>query len=512
MKKSILISLAVVLILAIGFVLVISRHNAELSPPEQVVANPKPETLSPGTIEAEVQPQPALVPERSDLSQLTKDQLQSLITAAGQNAIKAAIKRAGPAVVQIEVTKEGASPFWFFEDPFFKRFFGEPPFQERRMERALGSGFVIEFAGKKYILTNNHVVEGATSIRVTMPQGKTFHAELIGGDEMLDVAVLNIAVQDLPTVELGDSSKVEIGDWAIAIGNPLGLQHTVTAGIISALDRDVPKPDGQGYFRSMIQTDAAINPGNSGGPLVNALGQVIGINTAIVLGSEGINFAIPINSVKQILPQLIEKGKVTRAWLGVQIQDLTEDLALQFGVEPSEGVLIADVLRGAPAEGKLQRGDIVLSVNGQKVRNVDELQQAIMFKRVGEEVTLEVIRSRQKMTVKVTLGERPGEAALMRKPQEEPLSKFGITVQENSPEMAEKLGLGTTQGVIIVDVAPGSKAYWAGLQQGDVILEVNRQPINSVEDWNRIVGELKEEASPVLTIMREGRTFFVPLR
>jgi len=242
---------------------------------------------------------------------------------------------------------------------------------------------------------------------------------------------------------------------------------------------------------------------------------VIGINTAIILYSEGIGFAIPINSVKKILSQLISTGKVTRAWLGISIQDLTPELAQQFGV--TEGVLVADVIAGSPSVGILQRGDVILSVNGQKVKSVTQLQELIMFKAVGERVSLEIVRDKQMLTVEVTLGERPSEAALAgqeeeQQSQQEAVEKFGLKVQPNSKELAQQLGLSTSQGVVIVDVTPGSKAYWAGLQRGDVILEINRMPINTLQDWNKIMAELREDAGAILTIMRGNRAQFVPLR
>ncbi|HIC96283.1 TPA: trypsin-like serine protease, partial [Candidatus Bipolaricaulota bacterium] len=332
--------------------------------------------------------EPQVLPQPIGLEGLSKEQLESLIVAAGQNAIKTAIRAVSPAVAQVTVTieQEIFNPFErFFSDPWFKRFFGEIPFPERRIERGIGSGFLIEYQGRHYLLTNNHVVEGATSINVLFPDGQQFAAEVIGRDEELDVAVLRLRgeVEGVPPAKLGDSSKLEIGDWVVAIGNPIGLQHTVTAGIISALERRVPRPDGKGYFSHMIQTDAAINPGNSGGPLVNALGEVVGINTAIAAGTEGINFAIAIDWVEQILPQLIEKGRVVRVWLGIYIAELTPDLADYFGLRPREGVLVNDVVKGAPAEGVLRRGDVVLRVDGQPVHTTDELQQAIMFRQVG---------------------------------------------------------------------------------------------------------------------------------
>lgn len=439
-----------------------------------------------------------------------------------QEALKQAIRKAKPSVVLIEVAKKShvKSPFEdFFDDPFFKRFFGEPPFEQKRIQRSLGSGFIIQFEGNKYILTNRHVVNNSTEIRISTPQGRTFTAELVGQDEMLDVAVLkpnNSRANTLPSVVLGDSATEEIGNWVIAIGNPWGLQHTVTWGIISALDRDVPKPGGNGKFRGMIQTDAAVNPGNSGGPLVNMDGEVIGINTAIARLSEGINFAVPIDSVKTVLPQLINKGEVIRAWLGVGIQSLTPALAEQFDVKPGEGVLVAQVFKGWPAEkAGLKKGDIILKVGEEKVESVNELQRAIMFKNVGQTVTLTILREGQELVLEATLAKRPLESELSSQTQpqmeEESVQKFGIKVERNSKELADQLDLSTTQSVVIVEVTPGSKADWAGLKIGDVILEVNGQIIRSVRDWNQIVSGISEEETPVLYIMRREKTFYVTL-
>lgn len=467
-------------------------------------------------------------PSTELLSQLTKEQLEQLIVAASQNAVKSAIQKASPAVVQLEVIRQSSGRNLFedlFDDPFWRRFFGDPFTPERGIERSLGSGFVTEFQGQKVIITNNHVVQGATSIRITFPDRRSVEGELVGGDAFLDVAVVRLKdsnAHELPTVALGDSDKIEIGDWAIAIGNPLGFQHTVTAGIISALHRDFPKPDGSGTFQDMIQTDAAINPGNSGGPLLDALGRVIGINTAIAVNAEGINFAIPINTALRVLPSLLATGKVSRAWLGVVIQDLTEEIAQQFGVEPESGVLIADVRPDGPSHGILQRGDIVLSVEGVPVRQISELQQAIMYRPVGSKVQLEILRNGEKQTVEVTLGERPSEQALMGTgvpgqptPQGQGLEKFGLRVQALTPELTRRLNLpSNSEGVVIESVRPGSRAFWAGLQVGDLVIEINRQQIKTLDDWNRFVSELPDDARVVLTIIPRGggSTRFVPLR
>ncbi|MCS7197193.1 MAG: trypsin-like peptidase domain-containing protein [Candidatus Bipolaricaulota bacterium] len=524
MKKAILIVSVIALAIVAGVAIDWALHRQTPSVPQMPSVSEQVSPRAPTTALAQ-----ATEPITDIFSQLTKEQIEQLIIAAGQNAVKTAIKKAGPAVVQLEVIKQSSirSPFeHFLDDPFWRRFFGDPFDPHRGIERSLGSGFIIDYQGQKVIITNNHVVENATSIRVTLPEGRSFEGELIGGDAFLDVAVVRPKgpnVEQLPTVELGDSDKIEIGDWVIAIGNPLGFQHTVTAGIISALHRDFPKPDGSGRFQDMIQTDAAINPGNSGGPLLDALGRVIGINTAIAVNAEGINFAIPINAALRVLPSLIASGKVTRAWLGVVIQELTEEIAPGFGVEPYSGVLIADVRPDGPSYGILQRGDIVLSVDGKPVKRISELQQEIMYRPVGSKVQLEILRNGARQTVEITLGERPSEQALMGAPsvpdqlipQGQGIEKFGLKVQALTPELARQLNLpSTAEGVVISEVQPGSRAFWAGLQVGDLIIEINRQPIKTLDDWNRFVSELPDDARVVVTIIPRGggNTRFVPLR
>jgi len=308
------------------------------------------------------------------------------ITDSGQSAIKAAISTAGPAVVRVDVTAtiDISDRFSdFLDDPFFRRFFN---FEDEELEReaaSVGSGVVFEYAGEKLVLTNAHVVDSANEIELTDIDGNTYTAEIIGSDALLDVAVLRINEDPsaLRAATLGNSDTIEIGDWAIAIGNPLGLSYTVTLGIISAFDRDVEKPDGVGYYTDLIQTDAAINPGNSGGPLVNALGEVIGINTLIARTSssgvtvEGINFAISINAIKDILGQLVETGAVARGWLGVRNTDLNEDLAVEFEIDPSlAGALIVHVFPGDPAaEAGIEVGDLVVRIGDVAITSAEDL-------------------------------------------------------------------------------------------------------------------------------------------
>ena len=459
---------------------------------------------------------------------LAQDQsANQAITDSGQAAVKAAIAAASPAVVRVDVTATVSvtDPFDnMFNDPFFKRFFGEPEIPQTQQRRALGSGFAIDYAGQKLILTNEHVIDNADTIRITAPDGEVWDAEVIGSDEQLDIAVLKLDgdTSSLPTVTLGDSSKVEIGDWAIAIGNPVGMSYTVTMGIISALGRDLEKPDGNGYFNNLIQTDAAINPGNSGGPLVNAQGQVVGINTLIARESssgiavEGINFAIAINPVKDVLDQLVATGKVTRAYLGVYIQDITKGMEETFGVEAGEGVLVSDTISGSPAEqAGIKSGDVITKVNGEPVGSTDELINAISMKPVGSVVTLDIVRDKAPLQMQVTLAEKPSEAELAANTpggkETNAVEKFGITVGSVSSATAQRLGLQSPGGVVIIDVDPGSRADWAGLEKDDVIREINRQPVQSVDDWNSMVQNMDDNAVLMFTIVRDGRTYFVTL-
>jgi serine protease Do len=435
--------------------------------------------------------------------------VQEAIAASGQAAIKAAIARVAPAVVKVEATRR-VSTWWdqFLQDPFFRRFFGEPE------TTSLGSGFVVEYAGQKYVLTNYHVVENATSIVVTAQSGDSWPAQVVGTDDLLDLAVLRVDGADLPAAPLGDSDALEIGDWVIAIGNPLGFSHTVTLGIVSALNRDVPKPDGSGYYRRMIQTDAAINPGNSGGPLVNAYGEVVGMNTLIArqtstgIAVEGINFAVPINEIKLALAQIVEKGRVTRAWLGVYIQDVIPGMEKQLGVR--EGALVTEVVPNSPAaKAGIRAGDVITAVDDQKIRNSNDLQMAIMYRRPGARVTVTLVRDKKALVLSVILEERPEESPSAAVPG---ISRFGITVQDLTPELKSRYGIARESGVVVVAVEPGSRAYWAGLQAGDLIVEVNRQPVSSTSDWNRIISQIGEDEEVLLTVIRAGRTRFILLR
>ncbi len=421
-----------------------------------------------------------------------------------------------PCVVNISTTKtiRGGgfrSPFgqgtpferYFGRDDFFERFFGDIPQREFK-QKSLGSGFIISADG--YIFTNNHVVEQADKILVKLSDGKEYEAKVIGKDAKTDIALIKIKPSDsLPVAEIGDSDKLRVGDWVMAIGNPFGLEQTVTAGIVSAKGRVI----GAGPYDNFIQTDASINPGNSGGPLFNMEGKVIGINTAIVAQGQGIGFAIPISMAKTILPDLKAKGKVTRGWLGISVQDITEDIAKNMKLKDRSGALISDVFKGDPADkAGLKSGDIITEINGKKVKDTHELLMMIAAFRVGETVKIKILRDGQEKEVSLAVAERKEQAEIAA--AGESGQAFGMVVQEITPEIAKHLGLSTKKGVIVVDVQEGSTADEVGIQPQDIILQVNKVKINGMKDYATEMGKAGDKG--ILLLVKRGKaTFFVPL-
>ncbi|MEN3184698.1 MAG: DegQ family serine endoprotease, partial [Atribacterota bacterium] len=397
----------------------------------------------------------------------------------------------------------------FFNDPFFRRFFGDIPELERQIpQRGIGTGFVFRSDG--YILTNEHVIRGANEIKVTFIDGKEYQGRVVGADPLTDIAVVKIDATNLPTIPLGDSDKARVGEFVIAIGNPYGLSHTVTVGVLSAKGRPISAGDSGREYENFLQTDAAINPGNSGGPLLNLRGEVIGINTAILPYAQGIGFAIPINMAKSILDQLITSGKVVRAWLGVYIQDLTPEIAEKFGLSEAKGALVADVSKGSPAErAGLRRGDIILKVDEKETPTVSDLQREIRSHRPGDQVRLEVWRDGKKIILEATLGELKESGAVVPEVQRIDL---GFEVAEITPELVEQYSLRVSRGVVITSVRAGGPADEAGLRPGDVILEVNREEIASLGDWEDALAQVRPGDTVLLLIDRGGRTYFVPLR
>jgi serine protease Do len=395
----------------------------------------------------------------------------------------------------------------FFGEDFFERFFGEPPQRERA---SLGSGVIVDKRG--YILTNNHVIEQADAIEVHLSDKRKFTARVVGADPKTDLAVIKIdAPDDLPAAKLGDSTKIRIGEWAIAIGSPFGLDQTVTVGVISAVGRsDV----GITTYEDFIQTDASINPGNSGGPLLNLNGEVIGINTAIVASGRGIGFAIPISMAKEIKDRLIAQGRVIRAWLGVGIQELTEELATQFGVKPEDGVLVGNVMKDSPAErGGLKSGDIIQEFNGTKIGDVHQLQREVAQSLVGSQARLKVMREKQPTLLTIVLGEQPTDVA-SAEPGPAPgeaADRFGLSVQDLTPELREQFKLKTVDGVMVSSVAEAGPASRAGIRPGDIITEANREPVKNSSDFSRLLGKMQRGQNLLLLVRRDGNSRFVVL-
>lgn len=400
------------------------------------------------------------------------------------------------------------NPFkdFFGGNDFFDKYFGDGPKREFK-QRSLGSGFIIDREG--YIITNNHVVEKAQSIKVKLMDGKEYEASVIGRDAKTDLALIKIdAKHTLPAVTLGDSDNLAVGDWVVAIGNPFGLETTVTAGIVSAKGRVI----GAGPYDDFIQTDASINPGNSGGPLFNLNGEVVGINTAIISGGQGIGFAIPINIGKELLPQLKSKGKVARGWLGVVIQRVTPEIAKSFGLTESEGALVSDVTEQGPADkAGIQRGDVIVSFGAKPIKEMDQLPRQVGSTEIGKKVKVGIIRDGKKIEIDVIVGELKDEGATVTgKPEVE--KDFGIVAQDITPEIAKHLNLKDKKGVIVTDIQPGSPAADADLRSGDIIKEIGRRPIRTVTDFREAMKQANIKEGIVILIKRENTTFYTVLR
>lgn len=423
-------------------------------------------------------------------------------------------QRLKPVVVNISTihpSKGISAPAAPFEEEgpmgdFWRRFFGAP--LPEGPQESLGSGFIIDADG--FILTNHHVIDDAERIAVKLSDGREFNAKVVGRDPKTDTALLKIGVTEkLPTAPLGDSDHLEVGEWVMAIGNPFGLDNTVTAGIVSAKGRRI----GAGPYDNFIQTDASINPGNSGGPLIDMRGAVVGINTAIFSqsgGNIGIGFATPINLVKEILPQLKSKGKVTRGWLGVAIQRVTPDMVDALGLEKAGGALVASVSKNGPADrAGIRIGDVILEYDGNGVRQANDLPALVARTPVGKNVRLKLRRGKREMTLSVTVAEMKEEEVLASSDEKDGL---GLTVKNITPQTAESMGLDPQRGVVIVGVDPGGPGSRAGLQPGDVILEIDRRPVRNIQDYQKAV-ERKPKGKGWLLLVRRGEdTMFLALK
>jgi serine protease Do len=441
-------------------------------------------------------------PSKSSYAPLVKEVLPSVVNVSSSK------------VVHNRMSSEQGMPM----DPFFRQFFGQEgndgggrfnmPRDSR--EKALGSGVIVSPEG--YILTNNHVIDGATDVRVTLSDKRECKARVIGADPKTDVAVLRIDAKNLTPITIGDSSKVQVGDVALAIGDPFGVGQTVTKGIISATGRG-----GLGIedYEDFLQTDAPINPGNSGGALINDRGELVGINTAILShgsgGSQGIGFAVPANLARQVMDQVLKNGHVTRAYLGIYPQDVTPAMAKAFGEKDTQGIVVGDVSPNSPAkEAGIQRGDIILQINGKPVTDSNQLRMSVSMMQPGTELKLKTLRNGTERDATVKLAEMPAESAKADSNDHEGGSKAldGVEVSNLNASIARQLNIpSSTKGVVVTDIDPASKMADSGLQTGDVIQEVNHQAVTNVPEFQSAMSKAGSE--PLLLVNRDGRTLFI---
>lgn len=460
---------------------------------------------------------PATLPQVPGSECLAADVQPEETAQAFQRLFSEVAEKVKPAVVNVKSVKimKGEEferfhpPFgreFPFGEEFFDRFF-RPRMPKEFRQQGMGSGVIVDPKG--YILTNNHVVEEADEIIVTLSDKRELKAKIVGRDQPTDVAVIKVDAENLPVATLGDSDNIKTGDWAIAIGNPFGLNLTVTAGIISATGRSRV---GIADYEDFIQTDAAINPGNSGGPLLNLKGEVIGINTAIFTrtgGYQGIGFAIPINMAKMVMKSLMETGKVVRGWLGVAIQDITQELAKSFNLSTTEGALVSDVTPNSPAErAGLQRGDVIIEFESKEVRDINQLRNMVAQTPVGKVAKVKVLRDGKPVEVSVTIGEQPAELFAGAGPGE-PAKDFGMTLETLTPEMARRFGYEGEMGIVVMDVEPGSPSELAGIQSGDLIKEVNRERVHNLQEYRAIVSKIPADKGLLLLVKRGNFTRYV---
>jgi len=426
-------------------------------------------------------------------------------------------EKAGPSVVNIRTVKtmkNGGPVMRHFQRPprdrnhpfndFFEKFFGED-FHREFKQRSLGSGFIIDPSG--YIVTNNHVIEDADQIKVKLNSGEEHDAEIIGRDPNTDLALIKLTTDgSFPAVKLGNSDTLRVGEWVVAIGSPFGLEHTVTAGIVSAKGRVI----GSGPYDDFIQTDASINPGNSGGPLLNMAGEVVGINTAIIAGGNGIGFAVPVNLAKGIIDQLEKYGEVTRGWLGVGIQDISGEMAEYYGLKTEKGVMVADVFEDDPADlAGIKPQDIILEVDGKRVTTSRELTGLIADIRVGRTVKVKVLRYGKEKIMNVKIAKREDEEIVTRHQGREFGDELGIRVSNLTDEIMQRFNIEENQGVLVIHVERDSKAAKAGIRVNDIIREINHMEVGTISDYRKIIQKIETGEAVQMFIKRINAGFLV---
>lgn len=440
----------------------------------------------------------------------------------------AVAKATTPAIVNISTTRviknpSGSPMTPFSEDPFFRQFFGDEFYRQfeipkERREQSLGSGVIVDPNG--LIVTNNHVVAKADEIKVLLGDKREFKGKVVGTDPKTDVAVVKINAKDLPTIPWGDSDKLQVGEYVLAIGNPFGLNQTVTMGIVSAVGR---ANVGIAEYEDFIQTDAAINPGNSGGALVNARGELIGINTAIFSqsgGYMGVGFAVPSDMVKSVMESLVKTGKVVRGWLGVSIQEVSPELAKQFALPEAKGAVVTDILENSPAaKAGLQQGDVIVSFDGAPVENTGTLRNRVAQTPIGKKVKVGVIRDKKEKELEVLIAEQPkeigrGQGESPGTPDEAVSTALsGIEVRDLSPNLVQRYGLSKSdKGVVITQIEQGSAAADSGLREGDLVVEINRQAVRSVKDYDRLAAKVGKEDTVLLLVNRQGRNSYFAIK
>jgi serine protease Do len=495
-KKRFYISAAFILVLGVFVGLVLSSHLNIMSP----------------------------LPAKSQLSSKSVDILTQLSDAQSEVAAVAT-----PSVVNISTTRVIKSreegQFDLFDDPFFRRFFGDqfphPNVPKEHKEQSLGSGVIVSEDG--YIITNNHVIEKAQEIKVLLLNKKDYNAKLVGADPKTDIAVIKIDAKGLPALPWGDSNKLKVGEIVFAIGNPFGLNQTVTMGVISAVGR---ANVGIADYEDFIQTDAAINPGNSGGALINARGELIGVNTAILSrtgGYQGIGFAVPSSMARQVMDSLVKYKKVVRGWLGVSIQEVTSDLAEEFGVKDLKGALVSGVMKGSPAEkAGIKQGDVILQYNGKVVEDTGHLRNMVSQTPVGTTVKVKVFRQKKEIELDVVIAELPKKMAEASTGQEESgestneeesSALAGLVVRQLTPDLAQRFGYDENEkGVVVIKVEAGSKIAEAGIKSGDIILQINQKNVATIEEYKKTASKIKAKERILFLIRRKGQDLFVTVR